>query len=139
MRQLLAVAGFAVAIGASVALVASWPSGGNGTASISRTVSLPTTGGARTAPETASATRAPEGAVRIRSCGPIFGGGAPYPVTSAASRGVPAGCGEARSVLLQALNGGGADVGSWRCAHSPGGRMLEACRSAGGRRITARG
>jgi hypothetical protein len=138
MRQLFAVAGIAVAIGASVALVASWPSGGSDTSSISQTVSLPRAGGATAAPEKAGARGAPQGAVRIRSCGPIFGGGAPYPGTSTASRGEPAGCGEAHSVLVQALNGGSADVDDWRCARSPGARTLEACSSAGGRRIAAR-
>jgi hypothetical protein len=133
MRQLLAVAGVAVAIGASVALVASWPSAGNGTPSVPRTVSLPSAGGA-----TPPATRSAHGAVTIRSCAPIFGGGAPHAVTSTASGGAAAGCRKAHSVLLQALNGGGADVGEWRCARSPGGRTLEACSSAGGRRIAAR-
>ena len=138
MRGLFAVAGVAVAIGASVALVASWPSGGSDTRGISQTVSLPSAGGATAVPEEAGAARAPQGAVRIRSCAPIFGGDAPYPVTSTASRGAPAGCGEAHSVLLGALNGGGADIGDWRCARSPGARTLEVCSSASGRRITAR-
>jgi hypothetical protein len=138
VRGLFAVAGVAVAIGASVALVASWPSGGNDTPSISQTVSLPRAGGATAAPQKAGAAGAPQGAVRIRSCGPIFRGGTPYPVTSTASRGAPAGCGEAHSVLLQALNGGSADVGDWSCARSPGARRLEVCSSASGRRITAR-
>jgi hypothetical protein len=142
VRQLFAVAGVAVAIGASVALVASWPSGGNGTSNVSETVSLPTAKGARAAPEkaraTPDATSTTNDGVRVRSCGPIFGGGTPYPVTSTARRGAPAGCGEAHSVLLQALNGGGSGAGGWRCARSSGTRMLEACSSAGGRRITAR-
>ena len=90
MRHLFAVAGVAVALGASVALVAIWPSGGSGTVSVSRTVSIPAVPGGRTAPGTAGATapatRVPKGAVRIRSCGPIFGGGAAHPVASTARR-----------------------------------------------------
>lgn len=129
LGQWFALAGAVVAVGVIVALVVSWPKGGNGTSSVSQTAHP------RAAVQPA-ATANP--VVRVRSCKPIFGGGVPHQVTSSARRGAPAGCGEAHSVLLAALNGGGTRVGEWRCQRSPGGRSLEACTSRGGRRIATR-
>ena len=139
--QWFALAGTVVAVAVIVALVASWPSHGDRTLSVAETAPA---ADAATVAAPARAGSAPSAApsakrdVHVRSCGSIFGAGVPHRVMSSATAGAPAGCGEAHSVLLAALNGGGASVAGWHCARSPDGRTLEACTSAGGRRITAR-
>jgi hypothetical protein len=85
-----------------------------------------------------------EPATRTASCEPIIGSGAAnsgktYAVTSSATDGDPAGCGEARSVLLSALNGGGTTIGEWSCTTDPSGPTIASCTSEGGRKILARG
>lgn len=118
--QWLALAGTGVAVAVVVALVVSWPNNGDQTLSI-----------AGTAP-------AAKADVRVRGCGPIFGGGVPHRVTSSGRPAPPAGCSEAHSVLLAALNGGDTRVAGWHCARGPNARTLEVCTSAGGRRVAAR-
>lgn len=140
LGQWLALAGMVVAVAAIVALVASWPSHGDRNPSVAETA--PAADAATVAPP-ARAASAPSAAaakpeVHVRNFGPIFGAGVPHRVLSSATAGAPLGCGEARSVLLAALNGDGAIVAGWHCARSPNGRALESCASAGGRRITAR-
>ena len=126
LGQWFALAGAAVAVAAIVALVVSWPNHDDLTGSVTRTA----------APADAASAAKPQ--VHVRSCGTILGGGAAHRVTSSATAAVPAGCGEAHSVLLSALNGGGMTVGGWHCSGA-GGRALEVCTSPGGRRIAVRG
>jgi hypothetical protein len=83
-------------------------------------------------------------AARTASCDPIVGSGTQnsgktYAVTSSATDGNPAGCAEAHSVLLSALNGGDSTIGGWHCTTQPSGPTIASCTSAGGRRIRARG
>jgi hypothetical protein len=85
-----------------------------------------------------------EPTTRTASCDPIIGSGAAnqgrsYAVTSTATDGDPAGCAEARSVLLAALNGGGTTIGDWRCTTDPNGPTIASCSSVGGRKIQAGG
>lgn len=82
--------------------------------------------------------------VRTEKCDPIIGsgsanGGKTYPVTSSAKDGNPAGCGEAHSVLLSALQGSGTTVGDWTCKRNPSGSPIASCTSTGGRSIQATG
>jgi hypothetical protein len=91
-----------------------------------------------------AAAPAPKPAIRTASCDPIIGSGSAnsghtYAVTSTATDGDPAGCGEAHSVLLSALNGGGATIGEWHCTTQPSGPTIASCTSPGGRKIQARG
>jgi hypothetical protein len=118
----LALVGVAIAVAVIVELVVSWPSG----ARTSLSENAPAAGSAAARP-----------ALRARACDPIFGGGIPHQVRSVAGAGAPVGCGAAHSVLLAALNGGGASVGGWHCVRRPNERTLEACTS-GGRRVAAR-
>jgi hypothetical protein len=126
LGQWVGLAGAAVAVAVIVVLVVSWPNH-----------EVPAANLAQTSAPAEAATPA-KGRVRVRSCGPIFGGGSPHRVTSSGTAAAPAGCGEAHSVLLSALNGGGSTVGGWHCTGAGGG-ALERCTSAGGRRIMARG
>jgi hypothetical protein len=135
----LALAGTLVAVGVVIALIVSWANDGNTTLRVAETtptVTLPAVRPATSAPP--AATPAAKSTVRARSCDPIFGGGTPHAVTSTARDGDPAGCGEAHSVLLTALNGVGTGVGGWHCTTRPNGQTLAVCTSAGGRRIVAR-
>jgi hypothetical protein len=142
LGQWFALAGAVVAVGVIVALVVSWPNGGNDTPSAFRSAPMPTAEAASASPTPRAAIQpaaaAAQPVVRVRSCEPIFGGGVPHQVTSSARRGAPAGCGEAHSVLLASLNGDSTSVGGWHCTQSPNGGTLEACTSGGGRRIAAR-
>jgi hypothetical protein len=131
LGQWIALAGAAVAVAVIIALVASWPSHTH------RTVGASSASDAPAAAEAAPAARAAEPAARVRHCDPVYGGGIPHRVTSSAGGGAPAGCGEAHSVLLGSLNGS-SRVGAWHCTRSPDRDTLEACTSAGGRRIVAR-
>jgi hypothetical protein len=141
--QWFALAGAAVAVAVIVALVASWPSAGDGL-DVAPKAPMPTadaaasTGGGAIAKAGSPAAATAKPVIRVRGCEPIFGGGVPHQVSSAARGASPAGCGEAHSVLLDALNGGETNIGAWHCARNPNGRTLAACTSAGGRRIVAR-
>jgi hypothetical protein len=90
----------------------------------------------------APATAQPTG--RAAKCDPIVGSGSlnsgkTYPVTSSANgERLPAGCGEAHSVLLSALSGQATQVGGWSCETDTSGDPIAVCRS-GGRTILARG
>jgi hypothetical protein len=83
--------------------------------------------------------------VRTSKCDPIIGsgtanGGKTYEVTSSAKDGDPAACGEAHSVLLSALQGGGTTIGRWTCKIDPAGTIVASCTSStGGRSIQAKG
>jgi hypothetical protein len=146
-----ALAGTLVAVGVVIALIVSWANDGNTSLRVSETTPTtttpagskprrapaPTPAPAAAAPAPAAAAPAKPSARTLR-CDPIFGGGVPHAVTSSARDGDPAGCGEAHSVLLTALNGGSTSVGGWRCTTRPNGQTLAACTSAGGRRILAR-
>jgi hypothetical protein len=81
--------------------------------------------------------RAPEQARQVENCEPILGNGAPFPVTSSARGGTkPAGCAEARSVLLAALNQQATTVEDWRCVIDLTAQTVGVCKS-GGRTIQA--
>ena len=82
--------------------------------------------------------------VRASKCDPIIGSGTAnsgktYAVTSSAKDGDPADCGEAHSVLLSALQGGGTTIGDWTCKTNPSGSVIATCTSTGGRSIRASG
>jgi hypothetical protein len=130
LGQWLALLGASVAIGVVIALVVSWPDTGGRTLSISQTPP--------TSPKEAASSAAAAPHVRVRTCDPIFGGGAPHGVSTFAARAAPASCDAAHAVLLAALNRGSASVGDWHCVSRPNQRTLEACTSSGGRRIAAR-
>ena len=72
---------------------------------------------------------------KVKHCDPIFGNGAPYPVTSSALPGGPrpADCEEAHSLVLAVLNSGATKVGDWHCVSLPTRGTLAVCRS--GRRV----
>jgi hypothetical protein len=82
--------------------------------------------------------------VRSQSCDPIIGSGTAnsgktYDVTSTAKDGDPAGCSEAHSVLLSALQGQGTTIGAWTCKTNLSGSPIASCTSTGGRSIQASG
>jgi hypothetical protein len=82
--------------------------------------------------------------VRSENCEPIIGsgtqnGGKTYKVTSSATDGDPADCGEAHDTLLSALQGSGTTIGDWTCKTDPSGTTVASCTSTGGRRIQATG
>jgi hypothetical protein len=82
--------------------------------------------------------------VRTSKCDPIIGSGSAnsgkiYDVTSTAKDGDPAGCAQAHSVLLSALQGQGTTIGGWTCKTDPGGTTVASCTSTGGRSIQATG
>jgi hypothetical protein len=86
----------------------------------------------------------PNQAAQLANCDPIIGSGASnsgtsYPVTSSSTSGAPADCGEARSVLLTALNSGGGTVGQWQCTTDFSGSTIASCTSGGGQKIEASG
>jgi hypothetical protein len=96
---------------------------------------------AKAPPAAAPATKP---ATRTARCDPIVGSGTQnsgktYAVTSSATDGDPAGCAEAHSVLLSALNGAGNTIGNWHCTTQPSGPTIASCTSVGGRKIQARG
>jgi hypothetical protein len=73
-------------------------------------------------------------------CDPIVGNGTPYPVASSSKGGQPAGCEEARSVLIDALNSGKPTVDGWKCKtdlDKAAGSVVATCTS-GAKTITAR-
>jgi putative inorganic carbon (hco3(-)) transporter len=144
LRRWLAVAGTLVAIGVALALIVSWGNDGNDGNDSTRfaeaapSAATPERAAATPVSAVPSAPAKPE--VPVRSCDPIIGhpSGSAYAVISSARDGDSAGCGEARSVLLAALNRGDASVGDWDCTNKPSDRILEACTAAGGRRIVVR-
>jgi hypothetical protein len=90
----------------------------------------------------APAAAAPSGGRKLQ-CAPIVGsgtlnGGKSYPVTSSASSGRPAGCGEAHSVLVSALSTGSTSIGGWSCKTDTSGDPIATCHS-GGRTVLAQG
>ncbi|MDX6606646.1 MAG: hypothetical protein QOD14_1186 [Solirubrobacterales bacterium] len=114
----------------------------NATASTPTATATTSTRPAVTTP--AAVTPAGKPVVRTQSCPPIIGtgtvnGGKSYDVTSSATDGDPAGCGEAHSVLLSALSGQASTVGDWTCRTDPSAATVASCTSSGGRTILARG
>jgi O-antigen ligase len=143
LRRWLALAGTLVAVGVVIALIVSRPNDSNDSNDSNRIAETPTAA----TPEGATATPAPAVAstpakpeVPVRRCNPIIGlpSGRSYTVVSSARNGDSAGCGEARSVLLAALNRGDTSVGDWHCTSRPSDRIFEACTAATGRRILVR-
>ncbi len=139
----LAAGGLLAAVVVVIVLIAT--GGDNNNTTVADTAPAATTPTATsptvTAPAAAPAARP---AVRAKKCDPIIGSGTAnsgktYDVTSAARDGDPADCGEAHSVLLSALSGGGTAVGDWRCKTDPSGATIATCTSTGGRKIAARG
>ncbi len=96
-----------------------------------------TTPGAATPTSPAPAPAPPPAppARKVKHCDPIFGNGAPYPVTSSALPGGPrpADCAKAHALVLAVLNSGATNVGDWHCVSLPTRGTLAVCRS--GRRV----
>ncbi len=151
----VAVAGLLAAVVLVVVLIASGGSGDNNAIVADTTPATTPTAPAETATATEPAVTTPSAAtpsgatpaarivVRSSNCDPIIGsgtanGGKTYDVTSTAKDGDPAGCGEAHSVLLSALQGGGTTIGDWTCKTNPSGSVIASCTSStGGRSIKA--
>jgi hypothetical protein len=146
----LAVAGILAAAVVVVVLIVSGGDDDNTTVAdttpaTTPAVTTPTAAATAPAGTTPSAvTPAAKPVVRSSNCDPIIGSGTAnsgktYEVTSTAKDGDPAGCGEAHSVLLSALQGGGTTIGDWTCKTAPSGSPVASCTSTGGRTIQATG
>jgi putative inorganic carbon (hco3(-)) transporter len=108
------------------------------------TPSEPATPPAQTPSATPSAQPAGNPAARTARCDPIIGSGMAnsgkeYRLTSFDPGGNPIDCARAQSILLSALNGGGAAVGEWSCTTNPAGATIATCTSVDGRKLQAGG
>jgi pyruvate/2-oxoglutarate dehydrogenase complex dihydrolipoamide acyltransferase (E2) component len=158
----LIVSGALVAVGVVISLLVSGVKDGHTTVPITEAtpVLAPRADAAAPAPGAADATApapatpapaaqpptpapAPHPPLRVHRCDPIIGvgsanSGVTYPVISSARGRRPAGCEDARTILLAALNAGDSGVGEWRCTRSLNEETLATCAASGGRRILAR-
>jgi hypothetical protein len=146
----VAIAGLAAAVVVVILLISSGGDDNSNNATVADTTPATTPvvpAGAATAPAvTAPSAAAPvaKPVVRAQKCDPIIGSGTAnsgktYDVTSTAKDGDPAGCSEAHSVLLSALQGQGTTIGAWTCKTNPSGSPIASCTSTGGRSIQASG
>ena len=146
-----AVAGLLAAVVVVIVLIAGGGDDNNTTVADTTPATTPTleTATATSPPVTTPSAAAPvtpvgKPVVRSQKCDPIIGSGSAnsgqtYDVTSSAKDGDPAGCGEAHSTLLSALQGGGTTIGDWTCKTDPSGNPVASCTSTGGRTIQASG